>query len=131
MNSSARLHRTFTGRPEALARRAASTATVPACLPPNPPPVSGTMTRTRASGTPRASESSCRTPNGTCVPVQTVSRPWSPHSASATCVSRGTGAMYAVVYVAASVVGATARAASTSPTSRWKGPLQSSSSRTG
>jgi|GEM_PF-5618150 len=50
-NSSARLQCTFTGRPAARARRAASMASSP-CLPPKPPPVGGTITRTSASSGP-------------------------------------------------------------------------------
>ena len=53
--------------------RAASTACSPVCLPPNAPPVSGTITRTDSGARPKCSASWRRTPNGTCVPVQTVS----------------------------------------------------------
>src|SRR2546430_4493785 len=48
VNSSSRVHASFTGLPAALARRAASTAASPMCLPPYAEPASGTMTRTRS-----------------------------------------------------------------------------------
>ena len=57
----------------ARASRAASMAASPVCLPPYPDPVSGISTRTLSSGILKASASSPRTPNGRCVPVQTVS----------------------------------------------------------
>src|SRR5438132_1507672 len=72
----------------ASARRAASTATSPECLPPKPPPVSGTITRTSLSGSRNVLESSSRTREGCWVPVQTVSLPFS-HSATAARGSMG------------------------------------------
>ena len=92
VNSSPRLHCTFTGRSTAWASRAASIATVAPCLPPKPPPKSGTITRASSSSTPRASANSRRTLNGVCVPVHTVTRP-SRHSASAARGSSGAWAM--------------------------------------
>ena len=62
MNSSSRVQRRETGLPAACASRAASTAHSPVCLPPNPPPKSGTMTRTFSSGMWKASAISLRTP---------------------------------------------------------------------
>ena len=50
VNSSSRVHVTFTGRPAAFARRAASIAVSPVCLPPYADPVSGTITRILYSG---------------------------------------------------------------------------------
>ena len=46
VNSSSRVHVSFTGLPAAFASRAASTAASPVCLPPYAEPVSGTITRT-------------------------------------------------------------------------------------
>ena len=66
MNSSARVHRTQTGRPAALASRAASIAASALCLPPNPPPMSGMMTRTCSSDRPNAR---ARSPLRTIRPV--------------------------------------------------------------
>ena len=88
MNSSARVHCSATGRPAAFARRAASTAASPVCLPPKPPPKCGTITRTRSGGTRKASAICCRTLKGLLVPVHTVTRP-SCHSATAARGSMG------------------------------------------
>ena len=82
VNSSARVQTRRTGLPAAFASRAASTAHSPECLPPNPPPKSGMITRTRSSVRPNARASSPRTPNGCWLAVQTVSLP-SAHSATA------------------------------------------------
>ena len=47
-------------------------ATSAVCLPPNPPPKSGTTTRTRPRGRPSAAATSARTANGRWVPTHTV-----------------------------------------------------------
>ena len=57
-------------------------------LPPNPPPISGAITRTRPSSMPKWRASSARMANGRCVPAQTVRRPPS-HSATAARGSMG------------------------------------------
>ena len=54
VNSSWRDHATRTGLPTCRASTAASVATPPACLPPNPEPVGGTITRTWCSSMPSA-----------------------------------------------------------------------------
>ena len=82
VNSSSRVQRTETGFPAARARRAASTAASAVCFPPNPPPMSGTITRTRSRGMPSASARICCARKGPSQPAQTVRR--SPfHSATA------------------------------------------------
>lgn len=123
VNSSSRLHITFTGFPVARANRAASNASSCACLPPKPSPKSGTTMRTLASGRPSASASDSRDMNGTWLPTWTVTRSPS-HSASAARGSIGTCAMNAVRYVAVTRTGAAARAPAQSPTSWWTGPSQ-------
>ena len=60
------------GRAARRDSRAASTSHSPRCLPPNAPPESVAMMRTRVSGTFSACATSCRTRNGACTPHCTV-----------------------------------------------------------
>src|SRR6266700_1344624 len=74
VNSSSRVHTTFTGRPAARASRAASMAASLVCFPPYAEPVSGTITRTSLSDKWKISASASRLANGRCVPVHPVRR---------------------------------------------------------
>ena len=114
MNSSSRVHRTETGLPAARARRAASTAASAVCLPPNPPPMSGTITRTRSRGMPSASDRICCARKGPSHPAQTVRR--SPlHSATAARGSIGACWMKATRYDSVSTRSAVRSAVSVEP----------------
>ena len=87
-SSSSRLQTTRTGLPDALARRAASTACCDALLPPKPPPTYGVMTRTWSSDMFSARATCDLSGKGVCVPAQTVTFPFS-MAATAECVSMG------------------------------------------
>ena len=64
-----------------------------ACLPPNPPPVAGTMIRTACSLSSSASATCALTGNGVWVPVQTDSRRSPSQAATAVLVSSAAGAI--------------------------------------
>ena len=114
LNSSSRVQRTETGFPAARARRAASTAASAVCFPPKPPPMSGTITRTRSRGMPSASARISCARKGPSQPAQTVRR--SPfHSATAARGSIGACWMKATRYDSARTRSAFPSAVSTEP----------------
>jgi len=105
----------FTARPARRARAATARSSGITCIfCPKPPPVSGTMTRTRASGTPKARATPVRKTCGTWLPVQSVSEPPSQRAITPR-PSSGAAEPRAWVNVSRITTAAAAKAPSTSP----------------